>query len=110
MIRICASLIASLSVACSGAPQKSGQALEGLAQGATIRLQEVAQGLTFPVFLISPPGDRRLFVIEKPGRIRIVENGQLSPTPFLDITDRVGSSSNEQGLLGLAFHPGYASN
>jgi glucose/arabinose dehydrogenase len=52
----------------------------------------------------------RLFIIEKPGRIRIIENDQLLETPFLDITDRVGSNGNEQGLLGLAFHPRYQEN
>jgi glucose/arabinose dehydrogenase len=55
-------------------------------------------------------GSGRLFVIEKAGRIRIIENGQLLETPFLDITDRVGSNGNEQGFLGLAFHPKYQEN
>jgi glucose/arabinose dehydrogenase len=55
-------------------------------------------------------GSGRLFVIEKPGRIRIIENNQLLETPFLVITDRVGSNCNEQGLLGLAFHPRYQEN
>lgn len=52
--------------------------------------------------------DERLFVIEQVGRIRIIENNELLPTPFLDIRDRVGSVDSEQGLLGLAFHPDYA--
>jgi glucose/arabinose dehydrogenase len=55
-------------------------------------------------------GSGRLFVLEKAGRIRIIENGQMLETPFLDITDRVGSDANEQGLLGLAFHPKYQEN
>jgi glucose/arabinose dehydrogenase len=55
-------------------------------------------------------GSGRLFVVEQPGRIRIVENGQLLETPFLDITDRVNDGGNEQGLLGLAFHPNYEQN
>ncbi|HEX5943340.1 MAG TPA: PQQ-dependent sugar dehydrogenase, partial [Anaerolineales bacterium] len=55
-------------------------------------------------------GSGRLFVIEKVGRIRIIENGQMLETSFLDITDRVGSNGNEQGLLGMAFHPQYADN
>ena len=45
-------------------------------------------------------GSGRLFVIEKVGRIRIIENDQLLETPFLDISERVGSNGNEQGLLG----------
>jgi len=55
-------------------------------------------------------GSGRLFVIEQPGRIRIVENGELLPDPFLDIEPLVNSRGNEQGLLGLAFHPDYAAN
>jgi glucose/arabinose dehydrogenase len=55
-------------------------------------------------------GSGRLFVLEKVGRIRIIENDQLLETPFLDISDRVGSNGNEQGLLGLAFHPQYQDN
>ena len=69
----------------------------------------VASGLERPVDL-QPDGSGRLFIIEKVGRIRILENGQLLNQSFLDITDRVGSTGNEQGLLGLAFHPQYAQN
>ena len=71
--------------------------------------QPVVSGLQRPVDL-QADGSGRLFVIEKVGRIRIIQNGQLAPTPFLDISDRVNSSGNEQGLLGLAFHPQYAQN
>ncbi len=83
--------------------------------GDTVQLQLVASGLARPVDLTAPPGDRsRLFVVEKTGYIRIVTiaNGvyALLPTPFLDIDALVGSGGNEQGLLGLAFHPDYASN
>ena len=55
----------------------------------------------------------RLFVLEQAGRIRIVKNGALVATPFLDIRSSVGGpvlSGGEMGLLGLAFHPNYASN
>lgn len=55
-------------------------------------------------------GSGRIFVLEQEGRIRILQEGQLLPAPFLDISDRVGSGALEQGLLGLAFHPGYADN
>jgi glucose/arabinose dehydrogenase len=70
---------------------------------------EVASGLQRPVDL-QPDGSGRLFIIEKAGRIRILQDGHLLEQPFLDITDRVGSSGNEQGFLGLAFHPQYAQN
>ena len=66
-------------------------------------------GLQRPVDL-QPDGSGRLFVIEKVGRIRIIENDQLLEAPFLDITDRVGSNGNEQGLLGFVFHPQYQEN
>src|SRR5512139_886783 len=71
--------------------------------------QPVVSRLDRPVDL-QVDGSGRLFVIEKAGRIRIVQDGQLLPQPFLDITDRVGSGGSEQGLLGLAFHPQYAQN
>jgi glucose/arabinose dehydrogenase len=55
-------------------------------------------------------GSNRLFIIEKNGKIRVYENGQLLDAPFLDITDRVNEGGNEMGLLGLAFHPNYEQN
>src|SRR5688572_33510611 len=69
----------------------------------------VATGLAAPVFLTAPANDARLFVLEQAGRIRIIEGGTLLPAPFLDITSIVGSGG-ERGLLGLAFHPRYATN
>ena len=71
--------------------------------------QQIASGLERPVDL-QDDGSGRLFIIEKTGRIRILENGQLLSTPFLDITDRANASGNEMGLLGLAFHPNYSQN
>lgn len=71
--------------------------------------QEFVSGLQRPLDL-QADGSGRLFVVEKFGRILIIENDQLIETPFLDISDRVGSDANEQGLLGLAFHPQYAEN
>ncbi|WP_420636112.1 PQQ-dependent sugar dehydrogenase [Candidatus Palauibacter sp.] len=70
----------------------------------------VLSGLDQPVFLTAPPGDPRLFVVEKTGRIRIADaGGQLLGTPFLDLSGRVGTAS-EGGLLTMAFHPRYADN
>jgi glucose/arabinose dehydrogenase len=66
-------------------------------------------GLSNPLLLTAPESDSRLFIVEQPGRIRIIENGTLLPTPFLSLVGQV-SSDFEQGLLGLAFHPSYASN
>ena len=69
----------------------------------------VADGFNEAVFVTGAPGTEALFVIEQPGVIQVVSDGQQTEVPFLDITDRVGSSADEQGLLGLAFHPTYAS-
>jgi glucose/arabinose dehydrogenase len=73
-----------------------------------VALQEVAR-VVFPLYLTSPPGDSRLFIVEKGGAIRIVKDGSLLPSPFLDLSAKV-SGGAEQGLLGLAFDPGYATN
>jgi glucose/arabinose dehydrogenase len=71
-----------------------------------VDLQVVATGLDQPVGIANAAdGSGRLFIVEKPGRIRVLQDGKLSTTPFLDITGRVGSRGSEQGLLGLAFHP-----
>lgn len=69
----------------------------------------VIEGLVSPVYLTSPASDPRLFVVEQPGRVRIVASGQLRTTPFLDLTERV-QSGGERGLLSLAFHPEYVTN
>jgi len=77
---------------------------------ADVDLELFASGLTRPV-VIAHAGDTRLFVVEQPGRIRILESdGSTVTTPFLDIQGRVDSSANEQGLLGLAFDPAYSTN
>src|SRR6187401_86568 len=74
-----------------------------------IRLQTVASDLEYPVYLTAPAGDARLFVVEQPGRIRVIASGKLLATPFLDLTARVGFGG-ERGLLSMAFHPDYAAN
>lgn len=77
---------------------------------AGLELIEVTRELTFPVDIAAPPGDQdRLFVVEKSGSIRILKQGVLLPTPFLDISSRVAKGA-EQGLLGLAFAPDYSSS
>ena len=68
----------------------------------------VIAGLVLPVDIQNAgDGSGRLFIVEKPGRIVILKGGQLLPTPFLDISAKVGSRYTEQGLLGLAFHSNY---
>jgi glucose/arabinose dehydrogenase len=68
-----------------------------------LNLQLVASGYNSPVF-VTNAGDSRLFVVEKTGKIKIVGGGV-----FLDLSTKIQTDS-EQGLLGLAFHPSYASN
>jgi glucose/arabinose dehydrogenase len=74
-----------------------------------LRAVEVASGLSKPLYLTAPAGDDRLFVVEQPGRVRIIRAGALLPEPFLDISANV-SGSGERGLLSIAFHPRYATN
>ena len=83
-----------------------------LVQAAGITSQRVASGLARPIFVTAPPGDaNRLFVVEQhTGRIKILNlaSGVINATPFLDIDGL--ATGNEQGLLGLAFHPQYDEN
>ncbi len=74
----------------------------------SIELQTVASGLNAPNNLV-PSGDGRLFIVEQGGRIRLLKNGTLQSTPFLDLSARLVAlaGSDERGFLGLAFHPGF---
>ena len=58
----------------------------------------------------SGDGSGRVFLVEKAGRIRIIQDGQLQPQPFLDIRDLVQAGSSERGLLSVAFDPHYGEN
>jgi glucose/arabinose dehydrogenase len=75
-----------------------------------VALEVAASGFQQPLFVTSvPDGTGRLFVAEQGGRVRIVRDGTVLPTPFLDISDRV-AAGGERGLLGLAFPPGFGDN
>lgn len=80
--------------------------------GTTIMLAPFVSGLDQPVLLTAPDGDARQFVVEQTGAIRVVKNGSLLPTPFLDLGGAAGPVlfGGERGLLGLAFHPDFRSN
>ncbi len=69
----------------------------------------VGSGLDDPILVTAPPNDPRLFIVERTGAIKIFKNGALLPTPFLTVTGIV-TGNIEQGLLGLAFDPLYATN
>jgi glucose/arabinose dehydrogenase len=62
-----------------------------------------------PDYVAQPPGSSDLYVVEKPGRLRIVRDGRTLPQPALDISDQV-SDSGEQGLLSVAFAPDFPSS
>jgi len=83
-----------------------------LAQGNPLFI-EVATGFTKPI-VITNAGDQtnRLFIAEQPGTIKLINDSELivNAVPFLDITNRVDDAANEEGLLGLAFHPQYKTN
>ena len=90
-----------------GAACPTGAPVAGI-PALTARL--VVSGLRNPLDLQVAPGDReRLYVVEQGGRIRVVRDGQLQAAPFLDISGRI-LSGGERGLLGLAFHPQFATN
>jgi glucose/arabinose dehydrogenase len=81
-----------------------------VAGAAGVVLRPVVSGLDAPVFVTSPrDGSGRLFVVEQTGRVRVVKNGVLLATPFIDIRDKL-ATGGERGLLGLAFHPRYKVN
>ena len=75
----------------------------------TLAVTEVVSGLDNPTWLAAPPGDARLFITERRGRVRIFDNGITRGLPFLDITSRV-NIEGEGGLLSLAFDPGFERN
>lgn len=76
-----------------------------------LRTVTVAEGFTRPLFVTFAPGDpTRLFVVEQDGVIRVIDDGTLVEEPFLDLANNVEIQGNEQGLLGVAFHPDYADN
>jgi hypothetical protein len=118
-------LLASLAAAACGAtggpppaPAEPGSAggettepapVPRTGNGGGLALKRVVSGLDYPVHVATAPGEpKRLYVVEQPGRIRVVVKGRIAAT-FLDLRDIV-SFRGERGLLSMAFHPGYATN
>jgi glucose/arabinose dehydrogenase len=100
-----AALLTALAFACGG-----GGGSDDTPPTSDVTLEQVVSGLSFPLDFAGPPGDAsRWFIAEKGGRIRVVRDGTLLATPFLDLSSQV-SSGSEQGLLGIAFHPRYPSD
>lgn len=100
---------APLPASPSPAPEPTVLTVTALPDASRVDWNIVHTGLTRPVDL-QHAGGERVFLVEQPGRIRLVEGGQIQETPYLDIQDRVNSSATEQGLLGLAFHPDFTAN
>jgi glucose/arabinose dehydrogenase len=91
------------------------RALPPQAPGLAVGLQVIATNLVSPSVLThAHDGSGRLFIADQVGQVRVVDSGgNLLPTPFLDISNRMVTLTtyyDERGLLGLAFHPGYATN
>jgi len=85
-------------------------ALPATAQARSLGLALISKGLKNPLFVTTAPGDSsRIFIVLKGGSIRILQNGRVLKRPFLNISDRV-STGGEQGLLSMAFDPGYQTN
>ena len=104
--------VAAVIVCFAAAAAACGEEVGGTDPGPvadSLAVETVATGLQAPVYLTAPPGDDRLFVVEQLGRIRVIADGQLLETPFLDLADSV-DAGGEQGLLSVAFHPEYAAN
>jgi glucose/arabinose dehydrogenase len=91
-------------------PKEDTALLQAAPSSAHIRLTLRASGLSQPVFVTSAhDGTGRIFIVEQTGRIRILKNGRVLSTPFLNLASKV-SGGSEQGLLGLAFHPSFRTN
>ncbi|MEM9561637.1 MAG: PQQ-dependent sugar dehydrogenase [Actinomycetota bacterium] len=91
-----------------GEPATTSTAPLAELQGLTTEL--LAADFDQPILVTGAPGTDALFVVEREGVIRVVEDSRVRDEPFLDLTGQLLSSSIEQGLLGLAFHPDYATN
>jgi glucose/arabinose dehydrogenase len=106
-MKLIAAILTILTLAAVGASPTSAEL--------TVNLQVVAEGLTAPVALVSPPdGTKRRFIVEQIGVIKILmPDGKILDEPFLNIRHRVvrlHTDFDERGLLSLAFHPDYKNN
>lgn len=89
--------VASAALAVSAAPQ--------------LKVETYVTGLSLPVHMVQDPTMPNVqYVLQQRGRIRIIQNGNLLGTDFLDLTGIVSTSGSERGLLGMAFDPNYATN
>ncbi len=88
-----------------------GLALSAPAFAQNIKAVRVTGGMSSPCGVAAAPGDNsRLFVIERTGRVRIIENGVLQAAPLINLSSGILASGYDQGLLGIAFHPNFQQN
>jgi glucose/arabinose dehydrogenase len=93
-----------------GGPSVSCEGVDPVSGIPVLAARLVASGFRSPLDLQAAPGDlERLYVVEQGGRIQVIRNGEVQPAPFLDISARI-RTGGERGLLGLAFHPDFATN
>ncbi len=99
-------LAAVLTAPANGQPLRS----EAGKRAQAIGIVEIASGFDSPVHIAALRNEKkRLYIIEQPGQIRVIQSGRKRATPFLDIRSRVGCCG-ERGLLSMAFHPKYKKN
>src|SRR5713226_10620190 len=97
--------LALLLIGVSVFAARAGPGLKWSSAAASVQLQPVLSGLDQPLYLTDArDGSKRLFIVEQPGRIKVLQPGATTPTVFLDITQKV-STNDEQGLLCFVFHP-----
>jgi glucose/arabinose dehydrogenase len=111
-VRALAAVLCALALAAAGCNSGKSASSEPTTGVASTRLvwHAIASRLDAPLGISSTSGEpNRLYIVEQPGEVRVLEGGRLLPKPFLDIRDKV-VSGGEQGLLSLAFDPEYASN
>ena len=110
LIAVALALFTMLSSSCKKDDEDKG---EGQFDG-TITLQELVTGLTSPVSLKeSPDQTGRIFIVDQVGVVRLLKNGNLAGSPFLDVRNRmvaIESGYDERGLLDIAFHPDFRNN
>ncbi|UDM52936.1 sorbosone dehydrogenase family protein [Cupriavidus sp. MP-37] len=99
----------SQAVAVTAGTGATASVAYGAPESMQLSLTQVPGEFSAPIFLTAPAGDARLFVVERAGRIRIVRDGALLATPFLDI-NALTTTDGERGLLSMAFDPDYAAN
>lgn len=113
MKRLSLSFVLAALVACT---PSSGNIVNNPTPSGAVSLEPVATGLDNPVYVTNSGSGKDLYVVEKTGKVKILENATtLRTTPFLDLVGQLDAgdpldATGERGLLSIAFHPKYATN